>query len=56
MTGAEKGLGGDKQSRQSVCLGFLSRDSSSQSLSNGNQLSANKAIARQGLFVFVVDF
>ena len=45
----------DKQSRGSVCLGFLRGDSSSQSLSNGNQLTANKAIARLGLFAFVVD-
>lgn len=49
------GLEGDKQSRWSVCLGFLRGDSSSQSLSNGNQLTANKAIARLGLFAFVVD-
>lgn len=48
-------LEGDKQSRRSVCLGFLRVDSSSQSLSNGNQLTANKAIARLGLFAFVVD-
>lgn len=53
--GCRERLVGDKQSRGSVCLGFLRGDSSSQSLSNGNQLTANKAIASQGLFAFVVD-
>lgn len=53
--GCGEKLEGDKQSRWSVCLGFLRGDSSSQSLSNGNQLTANKAIARLGLFAFVVD-
>lgn len=46
---------GQTNSQWSVCLGFLRGDSSSQSLSNGNQLTANKAIARLGLFAFVVD-
>lgn len=36
-------LARNKQSQGSVCLGFLRGDSSSQSLSNGNQLTANKA-------------
>lgn len=53
--GCSERLEGDKQSRGSVCLGFLRGDRSSQSLSNGNQLTANKAIARLGLFAFVVD-
>lgn len=48
-------LARNKQSQGSVCLGFLRGDSSSQSLSNGNQLTANKAIAWQRLFAFVVD-
>lgn len=46
---------GQTNSQWSVCLGFLRGESSSQSLSNGNQLTANKAIARLGLFAFVVD-
>ena len=54
--GCGERLEGDKQSRGSVCLGFLRGDSNSQSRSNGNQLTANKAIARPGLFAFVVDF
>lgn len=51
----KNGLWGQTNSQWSVCLGFLRGDSSSQSLSNGNQLTANKAIARLGLFAFVVD-
>lgn len=46
---------GQTNSQWSVCLGFLRGDRSSQSLPNGNQLTANKAIARLGLFAFVVD-
>lgn len=54
--GCRERVVGGKQSRGSVCLGFLSGDSSSQSLSNGNQLTTNKAIARLGYLLLLWTF